>query len=384
MEQIFFEKSISTKLELIDEKIFIKDDELYVIYCDIGRESHGFIIIRKDGIVYTINLYGGVIGVIAVENDVHNFYESWQLLLNSKNFDRNINPLYDDLVNINFRIITGIDGIYPPYYLENIRISKIGIKDGIENTIITNMIDYVSDKIYPYFEDREESTRITHLVRDMIKFNGSNMILAYFLKRFLYDCTFWYLFSKDGIDSIDVDNIYEDEDYLSKIFCLDAPVFFDAASDIESETVDENIVISNEELYTVECNLGKESHAFFILVTDDIVHTINLYGGIIGTVSVENSLKDFTEYWKIFINSRDYPENIVNDNFEKMTGIRGMYPPYYLRAIYIYRIKLTEDISNKIIHSIINYITNEVYPVFEDRNESVNITKLIKEMRLFT
>lgn len=58
--------------------------------------------------------------------------------------------------------------------------------------------------------------------------------LAKFLARYLYESTFWYVFSIDREKQVDhfvdnnylVDNIHDDNYYLEHVACLDGTDFF--------------------------------------------------------------------------------------------------------------------------------------------------------------
>lgn len=220
-----------------------------------------------------------------------------------------------------------------------------------------------------------------------------------FLETFLYDLTFWYVFSVVKVRSGDhyfngeyideneksVSNIYKSEYHMNHVFCLHATELFDNYCGETLPLVNSETQIKNNQLYSVYVDIGGESHGFIIIRYDDVVYTINLYGGTGITFLAENDFDDFSIFWKLLNRSKgfekdEHRDNLVNANFSIITGIEGMYPPYYLENIKVKRLNLNENVVNKIIKSFISTLKLNFRPSFKGRKEEKIIDKLAMNM----
>lgn len=164
-ETIVFEEYCGYELKKISENSYIKENQLYSIFLNIGLESHYFLIIRSESFVYVIGTYGGTAITFFAKHDYNNFEALWHLLLQSKYFEKN--NLNDELVNVNFEILTNIHGDYPPYYLYDIEVKELNINTGVVNNIINSLIKNTEKYSLPFFKNRKEYNEIKKLISRM-------------------------------------------------------------------------------------------------------------------------------------------------------------------------------------------------------------------------
>lgn len=141
-----FEQYCGHKLNVIQKNPYIKEKQLYSVFLNIGNESHYSLILRSRNDVYVINLYGGSTNTFFVKHD------------------------YDDkLVNTNFKNLTNVNGIYPPYYLYDIQVKELNINSEVVCNIINSLIKSVEITFLPFFENRKEFGEIKKLIFKMRK-----------------------------------------------------------------------------------------------------------------------------------------------------------------------------------------------------------------------
>ncbi len=223
-------------------------------------------------------------------------------------------------------------------------------------------------------------------------------MLIEFINKFCFDLIFWLVYSLDkhrrsdlyngdycDIDEKPVSNIYHHTDYKSGLMCFDMYLLFDGIKK-ELET---NVLLSKKSLYLVNCDFKlSESHYFLMITTFDEVIIFNLYGGSGAMYGSRYPLSEFNVMWKIFLDSNKMKmtyknKHMVNHNFEKITGIKGIYTSYFLEKITIEIIKDIDIKQKKIISHIIGQYEKYVIADFKHRAEAPIVLKLVDNMKLF-
>lgn len=223
--------------------------------------------------------------------------------------------------------------------------------------------------------------------------------LVNLLKEHLFELAFWTKFSLDRDESGDysrgqyldntnrpVDDILQSDYFLGRVGSMDSMYSLRLAlTNIMKIQVDIHKVIEPNQLWVVSYDIGDEYHYFILIRLNDIVHTMNLYGGRKEVFYVSNKVSDFLQSWNILLSSMNanINEDILNSNFVTITGIHNNQQSHKLHRIKIHSVNLDNSTENSILNCISVYMGTTIPFYFKDRKEIEYVMKLVKKLESF-